>query len=252
MTIILSLGNIIETDFSLSIQAFQKIEDRLMPGRKVQELIPELISTFKDFNLGKLTEAEFQQQLIKVLLDEQQATELGSKEEFLRELQDAWNALCMVDEQAVTLIKSIINNYKRLGVNVVIYSDTNETNFKHIFKMVCDLEQSKTERLKLELFFEEIRTTFEYGMSKAELLKDLVNKAKPCDPCKLVFTSAENIANSFLKEMTEIRDKAILDVVDSTKATKIEIITLPKLRLTEESFSQLIPRKVTNKPVCRP
>ena len=255
MAIILSLETIVKTNFIESIRAFQQIADHIQPGISIPKLIPALKPLFLEFNLKHVSETQFQEKLLKASLAKEPATAqflailfgktqppwlssslfkkefievLANKQLFIAKMRQAWNMLISIDAQATSLIQLIIQ-YKKLGVNIVIYSDTNEIHFAH-------LKHSLT---ALGLNTEEIQTTFQHQQPKEQLIQTVIESSinkNPTENCVLVLSSAYKINNnSFDTPATKPNN-----VDPSTRNKAIMVIPLTTLRLTPVKLNSIV------------
>jgi hypothetical protein len=260
MAVILSLGTIVNVDIRRSVAAFESLMATSLNIKiNIPDLIKKLQPIFLEFNLGVFVEKEFQQKLLEACLSTVELEKdrflkelfnsepsssdlfktpefnqvLANKEQFIKELQEAWNKMVSVDEQAISLMRSIVE-YKDSRETIVIYSDTNETNFNYL--------KSCLDQLELGLVTEEIQTTFQSKKTKAELVKKLVNECKiinPDEKCVLVVGCTDSISNETLRTIAKERDDKITIVAAEVGSTII-IEKLAGPRLTLEKLKEII------------
>ena len=277
MAVILSLGTIVNVDIRRTVAAFESLMTTSLNLKiNIPDLIKKLQPIFLEFNLGSLVETEFQQKLLQACLlsvESEQDKELEKeqflkelfnsetpssdlfktpefnqvlaiKEQFIKELRAAWNKMVSVDDQAVSLMKLIVE-HKGSGDTIVIYSDTNETNFNYL--------KSCLDQVGLGVVTEEIQTTFQSKKTKAELAKKLINDSSsinPAEKCVIVLGSTDGISDETLQIMTKDRDEKITKVAAEVD-NSVSIERLAGARLTLEKFKEIItlykPKKLAEK-----
>jgi hypothetical protein len=223
-TFILSLGTLVNTNFQKSVMAFVALAEKQVD---LKIIIPQLGPLFQQFNLGKLSTED-----LKNALEEA----LGIKMQ-LDEFLSAWNAMCEVDDAALKMIKLIhaINASKNPALSIRIYSDTNPEHLSFL--------QKNTQQLGDKL--PKIDTTFKHQLSKADLLKKVVQDEKLADPaakiCVLIGNN-DKIAESTLAQMVVERDAAIV-AASVTLESPIECIKLEGSSLTVEKLLAVMSEK---------
>ena len=232
MIILLSLGTIISVDARKSVLAFQNSLAGLNLSVNVVDLFANLTPVFQEFNKGVFSEEVFQKILLNAILGEHpkpDTVQIVDTKDFFDNLLNAWNYQLDVDIQAENLIQSIIK-YKAAGINVIIYSDTNETHFKYLEPILNSLGLNSNE----------IYTTFSCRLDKIELTHALLAQQAITkdNPAILVLGNAEKINILPLKQMTTTRDQQISSWIVSQEMG-INIKRLNGARLTSDEFTSL-------------
>lgn len=215
---IVSLGMIAQTKNERSVAEFQRLadeaglkDDESGEKLKVVTLLPQLQPLFLDYNLGKFSPEEFIEAFHKILPVPKDA------------IKAAWNAMCIVDDEALETLALIqaTNEGKEEVEQIYIYSDTNPM---HLEKILSEVSSRKSTIGKITVF-----TTFEHGVPKEKLLGVVVNKAKE-DGCKdyTLIIGTNVIEQKQLKERATARDEAIIKAAQALEV-RVESVSSPRL-----------------------
>lgn len=150
--IIFDLGDvIINLDYQLTYQAFEKLSN----GKITREKIIEILVENKLFDIhgnGDLTDSEFHDQLRSLLLDNNIDSE---------SLNNAFNAMLLdIPESRINLLKTLSKKYRLFLLS--------NTNFIHI-KRVNEILFESCGIRNLEDLFERVYYSHELGLSKPDI-----------------------------------------------------------------------------------
>lgn len=224
--ILISLGTIVRTDNEESFKIFQQLateaglKDATGSPLQVRSLLPRLLPLFPKYNQGELSTDQFITALQEILP--------LSKDQ----IKEAWNAMCIVDEQALETLATINSFKKSKSEKIYIYSDTNPL---HLDKILSEVAGKKPSIGQLTIV-----TTFQQKLPKPRLLlyvADLI-KQDGYEECVLV-KGKNGIEDKTLNEQFKVREQQVSESVAAAEKSKQLKITVHEIDGTRLSASVL-------------
>lgn len=155
--VLLSLGQLVQSDFQKSIDAFTEVrreQNSLLAGLfvKIKLLIDTLFThVIKNYKSGKLDDDTFLKKITSKLNLKDQAS---SKEK----VKTAWNAMTTISEPQIEEIRKLATLQQEHGTHLIIVGHTNPLHHQHI------MEQLEKANIQLD----PTRTTFSLSHEKKE------------------------------------------------------------------------------------
>lgn len=219
--VVIPLGVIIDTDVTRSLAKFQELCNKLRLNIDIRRpaLLEKLNLIFANFNKGLYTKfngREYSSDIMGLVLlfnlenflSEDVLARTDWRDQWHTKWKECWNAMCVVDERALNLIRMLQTNPE---VEIIIYSETNPLHHGTI----------RTQVEAKDLSMPNLLTTYERQKSHEDLLSDILT-TDPQDTI-VVIGNPSGIAHPTFKGLAEAKVANVKKLVEGANAKVFEL-----------------------------